>query len=585
MAATALDLTDLGMSRGLITGDTDTSAVRERTRQRRFRRLAAWLSVVAAVASYRAWIGSPLTPGSLIPNIDFDNPMMLIVLLTVVMSAVMILPYAGSGRSPHTLFRPEDLKVTMNDVVGADSTKQEVIRSLNLFLAHKTFSEEMGGNVRRGLLFSGPPGTGKTHLAKAMAGTADVPFLFVSATAFQSMFYGATARKIRSYFRALRKVARAEGGVIGFIEEFDAIGLARSGVAGGGRGEGASGVVNELLVQMQSFDEPPLTARVLHASIEFVNRWLPTNHRIRRPQRTTPNVLIVAATNRGSDLDPALLRPGRFDRTINFDLPVRRERFEIAAFYLNKKSHDVTVTPEDVAGLTGGYSPVQIERLLDEALITALSHGRRVMSWDDINEAKLTIEIGLSRDGEYAAAERWRIAIHESGHAIAALLLGRDVGLVSIMKRAQALGVTTHQSPEDNNLMTRSEYLDRIQICLGGLVAEELECSEMSNGAGSDLSTATILACQMVGALGMGGSMLSLDAASSTFGNNLVAKVLADVPSRAVAEQLLEDAKVAVTRLLSERRGGLRRAAQALLEHEELSGSEFAQLIAGPVAA
>ena len=229
-----------------------------------------------------------------LPTID---PFLLIV---GVFFGVMIVTTLGvtlvAGRSPHITYRPEQIDVSLADVKGIDLVKADVVRSLNLFLANRAFRAEMGGTPRRGLLFEGPPGTGKTYLAKAMAAEAGVPFLFVSATSFQSMYYGATARKIRSYFKALRKAARQEGGAIGFIEEIDAIAMARSGVGssatplaaanltapmccgglsglpatslsaatGGGSGtvvtsmmsEGTGGVVNELLVQMQSFDSP-----------------------------------------------------------------------------------------------------------------------------------------------------------------------------------------------------------------------------------------------------------------------------------------------------------------------------------------
>ena len=182
--------------------------------------------------------------------------------LILILGTVIFIPFLTAGRSPHTLLRPSDSNVRLDDVVGADQTKREAIDSMNLFLASETFEREMGGNARRGVLFEGLPGTGKTHLAKAMAAEAGVPFLFVSASEFQSMYYGQTNKKIRSFFKALRKAARDEGGAIGYIEEFDAIGGARSGMNTGSMREGIVGVVNELLVQMQSFDLPDRIAEV-----------------------------------------------------------------------------------------------------------------------------------------------------------------------------------------------------------------------------------------------------------------------------------------------------------------------------------
>ena len=228
---------------------------RERTRQRRLLRLT-----VVLIASL-VWMWSRLLSGQDIgiglPSIPQGRSDILISLgLMVCLAALILTPMIAAGRSPHVLFRPSETGVRLSDVVGAPQTTREAIDTLNLFLAHRTFTNELGGKPRRGVLFEGPPGTGKTYLAKAMAGEAGVPFLFVSASAFQSMYYGQTNRKIRTYFKALRKAARKEGGAIGFIEEFDAIGASRSGMGSSTMREGVTGVVNELLVQMQSFDMP-----------------------------------------------------------------------------------------------------------------------------------------------------------------------------------------------------------------------------------------------------------------------------------------------------------------------------------------
>ena len=203
-----------------------------RQARRRRRRLAALSGLLLIPASYlwaRLLTGNPFDIFNITwPQIDLM--ILMPVLFFVSLIAVLLGTTMGAGRSPHVTYRPEQIDVTLDSVKGIDGVKDDVVRSLNLFLAHKAFANEMGGTPRRGLLFEGAPGTGKTHLAKAMAREAGVPFLFVSATSFQSMYYGATARKIRSYFKALRKAARQEGGAIGFIEEIDAIAAARSGV-------------------------------------------------------------------------------------------------------------------------------------------------------------------------------------------------------------------------------------------------------------------------------------------------------------------------------------------------------------------
>ena len=233
----------------------DASANRERKRQRRLASLVVILGVPVAWFWYRELSGNPIHPG--IPSIITDSPELAILgLMLIMITGMMMIPMMASGKSPHTMLRPSDSTIRLADVVGADATRREAIDTLNLFLNHETFADEMGGSSRRGVLFEGAPGTGKTYLAKAIAAEADVPFLFVSASEFQSHFYGMTNRKIRQFFKALRKAARAEGGAIGFIEEFDAIGMARSGMGTGGMREGAAGIVNELLVQMQSFDLP-----------------------------------------------------------------------------------------------------------------------------------------------------------------------------------------------------------------------------------------------------------------------------------------------------------------------------------------
>jgi ATP-dependent Zn protease len=207
-----------------------------------------------------------------------------------------------------------------------------------------------------------------------------------------------------------------------------------------------------------------------------------------------------------------------------------------------------------------------------------------VMKMKDIVEAKLIISVGISRDGEYTTGERWRVAVHEAGHGIASLLVGHDVGLVSIMKRASALGITTHSTSEEMHLHTRAHLEGYLQIALAGMVAEELECGDFSSGASSDLSSATATACQMIGSLGMGESLLSLDAAGGPLSGNLVDKVLADPASRTAANLLLTEARERVRELLAARRGPLRRAAQALLDKDEITGTELAQILAGQLA-
>ena len=590
-----MELAALGSSSVLRDADVMTS--RERSRQARFRGLLIVLVVVGAPVigrtaagvvryvqgNYAAAAGDfhwphPGIPSSFLPYVP---GLLLVVLLGFVLGGPLLM----AGRSPHVLYRPEEIGIDLSDVVGADVVVEEVVKTLNLFLGHRTFEEQMGGTSRRAVLFEGPPGTGKTYIAKAMAAEAGVPFLFVSSSAFQSMYYGQTNRKIRSYFRALQRYGRREGGAIGFIEEIDAIGGARHGM--GSRGDGVSGVVNELLVQLQSFDEPTTGQRVNGAFVDFANRFLPAGRQLHKPQIVRANVLVVAATNRRDDLDPALVRPGRFDRTIYFGLPGRQGRAEIIAYYLGKKAHgldlDGVAAADEIAGMTIGYSPADLERLLDEALIVALTRGRSAMQRSDVAEAKLATELGMTDPANYTADEKRRVATHEAGHATVAYFVGagRKLDVLSIVKRRDSLGLLQHSDAEERFMQKRSEMEALLRISMGGLVAEELWfANDISSGPAGDLLGATRLACAMVGGFGMGESFLSIAAASGgPLGGTIVDKVLADDRTRADADKLLqaayEDAKAIIVR----ERGVVEALRDALVAHDELIGGEIIAVV------
>lgn len=573
-----MDITELQHG-NVVRGHTvDTSANRERQRQKRLTRIVVILGVPLAWIWYRELTGNPVSPG--LPSIVRNSPeMSLLVVLLVLMGAMTLIPYLGAGKSPHTVLRPSDSKIRLADVVGAEATRREAIDTLNLFLHHQTFADELGGSPRRGVLFEGAPGTGKTYLAKALAAEAGVPFLFVSASEFQSMFFGQTNKKVRSFFKAMRKAARAEGGAIGFIEEFDAIGGSRSGMSSNSSREGSVGIVNELLVQMQSFDLPTGMQKMKGKWIDRINTLLPEGTSIKRAKLSSANVLLIAATNRAADLDPALLRPGRFDRIIHFDLPPHADRVEIASYYLAKKSHTDEVTAQIIADLSPGYTPVRIERIMDEALIISLRNGRRAMTIEDIIEAQLITEVGLSHEVGYHPDERRRVAIHEAGHALTAALAGRDIRIASILRRGSALGLVSHGDVDERYLRTPSDAFTLIAIALAGRAAEMQEYGEASSGIASDLAVATTIASQLVGQLGAGDSLISLEAASMPTAANLVAKVLADEASRNKVDRILYDAADRAACLVLEHRYTLMNIAHALLDHDELSGEEIKAIV------
>lgn len=565
------------------TATTDVANTRERSRRHRLWALAIPAIFVAAWMWVRVLGGQPPYPGAphLPPHVAQMAPLLLLV---VILGVAVLAPLLMAGRSPHVLYRASEIDTSFADVKGASVVVEEVVKTLNLFLAHKTFTDKLGGTPRRAILFEGPPGTGKTYLAKAMAHEAGVPFLFVSSSAFQSMYYGQTNRKIRSYFKALRKAARRDGGAIGFIEEIDAVGASRSGM-GGSRGEGITGVVNELLVQMQSFDEPPTAVRLRNAVIERLNALLPPAQQLRKRTSVPANVLVVGATNRAKDLDPALLRPGRFDRSIYFDLPSRAGRREIIDYYLAKKAHDPELDAPTLrdrfAAMTAGYSPVMIEHVLDEALVWALRRQAVAMSWADIARAKMTEEIGLAQPVEYTEAERRTIATHESGHAVVAWLTGssRKLEVLSIIKRKEALGLLAHSDLEERWLTSQSELEALIRISMGGMVAEELFFGEVTSGPASDLKAATTYAALMVGSLGMAGSLFSYDAIEGV-PTNIVAKLAASDEGRGRVEELLERSRTDVRVMLSEHRHVVEGLRDTLLSREELIGDEITEAIA-----
>jgi len=495
--------------------------------------------------------------------------------IPVVLTALLaIAAFVTIGRSPHTVLRAEDLPVRLSDVVGASTTQRDVVDTLTLFQNHVTFRQQMGGTARRGILLEGPTGTGKTYMARALAAEADVPCLSVSASAFQSMFVGQTNRKLRNYFKALRRAARSKGGAIGFIDDFDAIGAARSG-------DGGAGVVYELLLQMQSFGQPSTRNRIVGGFTHQLNRLLPRKMSLRRPAIQEANVLVIAATNRAAEIDPALMRPGRFDRTIHFDLPPRTDRLEIAEYYLARKNHELSVSASLVADLTAGYTPVRIERLLDEALIVALRDGRVAMRYHDVIAAQLITEVGLAQEVGYHPDERRRVAIHEAGHALTAALAGRDVKLASILRRSGSIGLVAHDEVDEHYLQTPSEARDIMMVALAGRAAEIQEFGEASSGVANDLHTATTIAAELVGMLGASDSLLSLDAAQSSPGDNLVAKVFGDTTARAKADELMNAAADRAACAVLEHRRALLALADALVDQDELTGDEVHVIVAG----
>jgi cell division protease FtsH len=614
---TASEVIDLPM----IGGQADVGESRERLRRRRLTVLISWCGPIAAYLWWRIYRDNAINIFQ-VPHIDWlvMAPVIFFVLLIVLIGGQFLF----SGRSPHMVVRPEQLDVRLADVVGIDVVKDEVVRSLQLFLSHARFAREMGGRPRRGLLFEGGPGTGKTYTAKALAAEAGVPFLFATATSFQSSFQGATQRKVRQFFRALRKAARKNGGAVGFIDEFDAIGLARQGgaamspapTAAGSSLMGCGGLeglpmanvaatspgtvvspfiggsdlqmaVNELLVQMQSFEEPSGRDKFIGRLVGMVNLLLPSHRQLRGPSSAPANILLIASTNRADSLDPALLRPGRFDQRLSFELPPKKSRRELIDHFLARKAHSADLDTDErrdaLAAVTQGYSPAMLEGLLDEALIQAVQGNRPRMEWLDVERARMQVEVGLGQPVDYTEHERALIATHEAGHATVAWLVApeRRLEILTIVKRRGSLGLLAHGDREDVYTRSRTEMTALIQIAMGGQVAEELFFHDVSTGPSSDLLYATNIAAQMVGACGMSDTLVSMAAVqSSGFSDtNLVGRVLGDPASRGRTEELLQRQKVVVRGLLENNHHLVLALRDALVEHHELIGHEITDVL------
>jgi ATP-dependent Zn protease len=299
------------------------------------------------------------------------------------------------------------------------------------------------------------------------------------------------------------------------------------------------------------------------------------------------NILLIAATNRADALDPALMRPGRFDRRLYFDLPTKQAREELIDYFLARRSrHEELDQPEVRAQLaqdTFGYTPVMIEHLLDEALLVTLRSGRDAMTLSDVYEAKLTEEIGFKQGVSYTEAERRAVATHEAGHAVAAYLLGksRRLEVLSIIKRRSSLGLLAHSEIEERFTQSRTEMESALAIALGGMASEELFLGESGTGPGADLATATEVAALMVGALGMGVSLVSYEAVAEGMVSrkNLVGKVLADRDAKEQVEELLHAQKERVADVLASNRDLVMALRDALIERDELVGEEIITII------
>ena len=525
--------------------------------------------------------------------------MMMMYISIVLVQFVAIFWFLARGQT--YVIYPREYDVTFDDVRGQPDIVESTKEALTLFQGFKKF-RDAGGYPPHGILFEGPPGTGKTLLGKAIAGSAKVPFVYASGTSFNNMFMGIGNLRIMRLFKKARKLSRKYGGAVIFLDELDAVGGSRGAVstasspantadtgrhwAGkgplriimGGMGMGGMGgmYVNELLIQMDGMIMPRGVwrhiKRILHLG---------------KPKVPQYNVMVIGATNQASTLDPALLRPGRFDRKLHVGLPTGPGREDILQYYLDKVPHE----PVDTARLsraTYGFSPAQIKNLVNEALIFALVDGRDKLSFDDLWTAKVTEEIGLKEPTKTSARDRQMTAFHEAGHAVLAYVLELDdqIQVASIIKRRDTLGVVYRTPLEERHTELREDMRRDIVVALGGLAAEEIWFGETTTGPSSDLRHATHQAAVMLGLLGMGESLISYGVLpQSMMGEGPLGAILGNPDNRKAIGKLLAEAKQQAVELLRANEPAVRALSERLLEKDEVAGEELEELMASKAVA
>ena len=457
-------------------------------------------------------------------------------------------PMNNFGKARTVLGVPDGKKVTFADVAGADEEKEELAEVVD-FLRNPAKYTEIGARIPHGLLLVGPPGTGKTLLARAVAGEADVQFLSISGSDFVEMYVGVGASRVRDLFDQAKKIAPA----IIFIDEIDAVGRKRGSGLGGGHDEKEQ-TLNQLLVEMDGFGR-------------------------------TEGVIVLAATNRPDILDPALLRPGRFDRQIHVGRPDVKGREEILKVHAKNKRLDGTVNLKTIARATAGFTGADLSNLLNEAAIMAARADRPVVNMEDLNEALMKITAGPAKRSRVQTRKDLReTAIHEAGHAIAMYHLPTHdpVRHITIIPRGQSLGATWYLPTDDSSNMTRNQMYEQIVSLLGGRVAEALFLGDISVGASNDIDRATKLAKDMVARYGMCeklGTVSYLDGGEVFIGRDYQntksysEKYAATIDDEVKA--LIDRAYDHCRNILTENSAKLEKVTQFLLENESMSGEQF----------
>ncbi len=507
-----------------------------------------------------------VTPSFKDPGNDQWVTVIIEVLLTVMVFAMLLLFFrqiqAGNGRamsfgkSKAKLLNESNKHVTFADVAGADEAKEE-LQEIVQFLKEPRKFTRLGGRIPKGVLLMGAPGTGKTLLARAVAGEAGVPFFSISGSEFVEMFVGVGASRVRDLFEQAKKSAPC----IVFIDEIDAVGRHRGAGMGGGHDEREQ-TLNQLLVEMDGFD-------------------------------SAEGVILVAATNRPDVLDPALLRPGRFDRRVVVPAPDVRGRLGILQVHAKRTPLADNVDLERIARTTGGFSGADLENLINEAALVAARMNKRQVEQTDLDAARDKVAMGAERRSLVLSdAQKKRTAYHEAGHAIVARMMpGTDpVNKITIIPRGMALGLTQTMPAEDRYNHSRTELTSMLAVCMGGRVAEEVVFSEYDTGAANDIKQATRIAHRFVCEFGM----------SETLGPVAWGERQEEVflgrdfgrQSRDYSEDTAQRIDVEVRRLVTNAYGLARQillenlhvlhgVATSLIDKETLDGVEFEAIVSG----
>ena len=463
-------------------------------------------------------------------------------------------PMNGFSKARTVLGVPGDRKVTFDDVAGADEEKEELQEIVD-FLKNPEKFTEIGARIPHGLLLVGPPGTGKTLLARAVAGEAGVQFLSISGSDFVEMYVGVGAGRVRDLFEQARKIAPA----IVFIDEIDAVGRKRGSGLGGGHDEKEQ-TLNQLLVEMDGFTR-------------------------------SEGVIVLAATNRPDILDPALLRPGRFDRQIHVGRPDVKGREEILKVHAKDKKLDASVNLKTVARSTAGFTGADLSNLLNEAAILAARADRPVLTMEDMNEALMKITAGPAKKSRVQTRKDLKeTAVHEAGHAVAMYNLPTHdpVRQITIVPRGQSLGATWYLPKDDSSNLTRNEMYEQIVSLLGGRVAEALFLGDISVGASNDIDRATKLAKDMVARYGMCeklGTVSYLDAGEVFIGRDYqTTKSYSEKVAGTIDDEvraLIDKAYDHCKQILTDNSDKLHKVVDFLLEKETMTGEQFEAVMQG----